>query len=46
MPGLFFCGNYRGGIAVGDCIVNGEKIAARVAAHLGKPSRRDEEAVD
>ncbi len=34
-PGLFLCGNYRGGIAVGDCVISGEKTAARVAGHVG-----------
>jgi oxygen-dependent protoporphyrinogen oxidase len=29
-PGMFFCSNYRGGIAVGDCVMNAEKTAARV----------------
>ncbi|MGA9119012.1 MAG: protoporphyrinogen oxidase, partial [Bacteroidota bacterium] len=33
-PGLFFCANYRGGIAVGDCVMNAERLAARVAKHL------------
>jgi protoporphyrinogen/coproporphyrinogen III oxidase len=29
-PGLFVCSNYRGGIAVGDCVMNGKKVAERV----------------
>lgn len=29
-PGLFFCSNFRGGIAVGDCVMNGKKIAEKV----------------
>ncbi len=29
-PGLFFCSNYRGGIAVGDCVMSGHRIAGRV----------------
>jgi oxygen-dependent protoporphyrinogen oxidase len=33
-PGLFLCGNYRGGIAVGDCIMNGKKTADNVLAML------------
>ncbi len=33
-PGLFFCANYRGGIAVGDCIMSAESMARRVAAFL------------
>jgi oxygen-dependent protoporphyrinogen oxidase len=36
-PGLFFCGNYRGGIAVGDCVMNGEKIAGRIRTFFGEP---------
>ena len=31
MPGLFFCANYRGGIAVGDCVMSGKRIAERIA---------------
>jgi oxygen-dependent protoporphyrinogen oxidase len=31
MPGLFFCGNFRGGIAVGDCVMSGERTARRIA---------------
>lgn len=30
MPGLFFCSNFRGGIAVGDCIMSGERTARRI----------------
>lgn len=33
-PGLFLCGNYRGGIAVGDCVMNGKKTADNVLAML------------
>lgn len=29
-PGLFFCGNFKGGIAVGDCVMNGKKVAERI----------------
>jgi oxygen-dependent protoporphyrinogen oxidase len=29
-PGLFFCSNFKGGIAVGDCVMNGKKVAERV----------------
>ena len=28
-PGLLICGNFRGGIAVGDCVMTGEKTARR-----------------
>lgn len=34
-PGLFFCANYRGGIAVGDCIKSAARAARQVAAFLG-----------
>lgn len=40
--GLFFCANYRRGIAVGDCVMNGERIAARVAAMFGNAPQRPE----
>lgn len=34
LPGLFFCANWKGGVAVGDCIKNGHLSADAVAAHL------------
>jgi oxygen-dependent protoporphyrinogen oxidase len=39
LPGLLFCGNYRGGIAVGDCVIHGERTATRA---LALPGRRDD----
>ncbi|MEO8168882.1 MAG: protoporphyrinogen oxidase, partial [bacterium] len=30
--GLFFCSNFRGGIAVGDCVMSGKKVAEKVVA--------------
>ena len=38
-PGLFFCSNFKGGIAVGDCIVNSEKTATRILEHLSRIRR-------
>jgi oxygen-dependent protoporphyrinogen oxidase len=32
--GAFVCSNYRGGIAVGDCVLNAEKTANLVARHI------------
>jgi oxygen-dependent protoporphyrinogen oxidase len=29
-PGFYFCSNYHGGIAVGDCVISGEKTARRI----------------
>jgi protoporphyrinogen/coproporphyrinogen III oxidase len=29
-PGLFFCSNFKGGIAVGDCVMNGKKVSDKV----------------
>ena len=34
LPGLHFCANWRGGVAVGDCIRNGHLTAEAVAAQL------------
>lgn len=34
-PGLHFAGNYRGGISVGDCVVNGLELGARLAGETG-----------
>ncbi|MDD4967770.1 FAD-dependent oxidoreductase, partial [Halothiobacillus sp.] len=30
LPGLSLNGNWRGGIAVGDCLTNGKKLAERL----------------
>jgi oxygen-dependent protoporphyrinogen oxidase len=38
-PGLFVCSNYRGGIAVGDCVMSGERIAKRITEYLGRAGR-------
>jgi len=32
--GAFLCANYRGGIAVGDCVMSAQKTAERVLEHL------------
>jgi oxygen-dependent protoporphyrinogen oxidase len=34
VPGLFFCSNFRGGIAVGDCVMSGRRIASRVVSSV------------
>jgi oxygen-dependent protoporphyrinogen oxidase len=34
-PGLHFCSNYRGGIAVGDCVMSAHRTAERVKRQLG-----------
>jgi len=34
LPGLFFCANFRGGIAVGDCIKSADATATAVAQFL------------
>ncbi len=33
--GLYFCANYRGGIAIGDCINAAHRVAEQVVAFLG-----------
>ena len=35
LPGIYMRGNWLGGIAVADCIRNGETLAERLAADLG-----------
>ncbi len=37
-PGIFISGNFRGGISVGDCIVQSEGVAEKVAAFCKKPT--------
>jgi oxygen-dependent protoporphyrinogen oxidase len=32
--GAYICCNYRGGIAVGDCVMSAEKMAERIAEHV------------
>jgi protoporphyrinogen/coproporphyrinogen III oxidase len=32
--GLYFCANYRGGVAIGDCIKSADRSAERVAEYL------------
>ena len=34
--GLFICSNYRGGISVGDCVLNGKKTSDNVLAGLAE----------
>jgi oxygen-dependent protoporphyrinogen oxidase len=33
-PGLFFCSNYRGGIAVGDCLMSADRTSGAVLSYL------------
>lgn len=33
-PGIYFCANYRGGIAVGDCLTSAEKIANKILSKI------------
>ena len=37
-PGAFICSNFRGGVAIGDCVVSSEKAAARILDHLNRTS--------
>jgi oxygen-dependent protoporphyrinogen oxidase len=37
LPGLFYCANWKGGVAVGDCIKNGHLEADVVAGYLRTP---------
>jgi oxygen-dependent protoporphyrinogen oxidase len=34
IPGVFFCANYRGGVAIGDCIKSADRTAIQVAEFL------------
>ncbi len=33
-PGLYFSGNYRGGISIGDCLKNGELLAEKISGTI------------
>ncbi len=44
-PGMFFCANYRGGIAVGDCLMSARRIARRAMEYLGVPFAAEENAI-
>ena len=35
VPGLFFCANFRGGIAVGDCVMSGRRTAELILHRTG-----------
>lgn len=37
--GVYFCANYRGGIAVGDCVMSGKETADAVLQHMGSSVR-------
>ena len=34
LPGLYFCANYRGGVSISDCIMNGEAMAHTVSEYV------------
>lgn len=36
LPGLFLCGNYTDGVALGDCVRRGNEWADKVLSYLGK----------
>jgi oxygen-dependent protoporphyrinogen oxidase len=40
--GFYFCSNFKGGIAVGDCVMSGKKIADKIlsATQEEKPLKR------
>ena len=38
-PGLFFAGNYRNGISVGNSIVAGQEVASRVGSYFSSHTR-------
>lgn len=35
-PGFFISGNFRGGIAVGDCVINSERVSQKVSDHIAR----------
>ena len=39
-PGLFFCANYRGGVAIPDCVQSAQRVAAAAAAFLARGEGR------
>ncbi|MCX6966678.1 MAG: protoporphyrinogen oxidase [Verrucomicrobia bacterium] len=44
-PGLFFAGNYRNGISVGNSIVAGQEVASRVATYCSSDTLNQAEVV-
>ncbi len=41
IPGLFISGNFRGGISVGDCLINSEIVANKIKKYLKIPPIED-----
>ncbi len=39
-PGLYFCGNFKGGISVGDCVKSSRDAAYRISLSLNDPNHQ------